>query len=203
MLEELLKKCFDEEQEADRSAEDIKTAVLSRIEEDKNMKHFSVKPFIIAAAIAATGVVSVVTANAATDGAVVDGIAKTFSFLVGGIEVTGRVTEYTAEDGNTYERIWLELPESAEVGAVVDAYFDEAAVEVGADELDDIGYIIDKGEAMDTVTEYTDEDGKAYHKVKLPDDDDAMIDGYFDDNDLRIDDYDMGSLDYMEDKGTD
>lgn len=87
MLEELLKKCFDEEQEADRSAEEIKTAVLSRIEEDKNMKHFSIKPFIIAAAIAATGVVSVVTANAATDGAVVDGIAKTFSFLVGGIEV--------------------------------------------------------------------------------------------------------------------
>ncbi len=203
MLEELLKKCFDEEQEADRSAEEIKTAVLSRIEEDKNMKHFSIKPFIIAAAIAATGVVSVVTANAATDGAVVDGIAKTFSFLVGGIEVTGRVTEYTAEDGNTYERIWLELPESAEVGAVVDAYFDEAAVEVGADELDDIGYIIDKGEAMDTVTEYTDEDGKAYHKVKLPDDDDTMVDGYFDDNDLKIDDYDMGSLDYMEDKGTD
>ena len=86
---------------------------------------------------------------------------------------------------------------------MVDAYFDEAAVEVGADELDDIGYIIDKGEAMDTVTEYTDEDGKAYHKVKLPDDDDTMVDGYFDDNDLKIDDYDMGSLDYMEDKGTD
>ena len=161
MLEELLKKCFDEEQTADRSAEDIKTAVLSRIEEDKNMKHFSVKPLIIAAAIAATGAVSVVTANAATDGAVIDGIVRTISLWVGGVEVTGRVTEYTAEDGNTYERIWLELPESAEVGAVVDAYFDEAAEEVGAGDLGDIGYIVDKGEAVDTVTEYTDEDGKA------------------------------------------
>lgn len=200
MLEELLKKCFDEEQAADRSAEDIKTAVLSRIEEDKNMKHFSVKPLIIAAAIAATGAVSVVTANAATDGAVIDGIVRTISLWVGGVEVTGRVTEYTAEDGNTYERIWLELPESAEVGAVVDAYFDEAAEEVGADDLGDIGYIIDKGEAVDTVTEYTDEDGKAYHKVKLPDDADAVIDGYFDDNAVMTDAYDLGNLDYITEK---
>lgn len=104
MLEELLKKFFDEEQAADVNAEDIKTAVLSRIEEDKSMKHFSVKPFIIAAAIAVTGIASVVTANAAADGAVIDGIAKTFSLWVGGTEVTGRITEYTAEDGNTYER---------------------------------------------------------------------------------------------------
>lgn len=167
MLEELLKKCFDEERTADRSAENIKTAVLSRIEEDKNMKHFSVKPLIIAAAIAATGAVSVVTANAATDGAVIDGIVKTFSLWVGGIEVTGRITEYTAEDGNTYERIWLELPESAEVGAVVDAYFDEAAVEVGADDIGDIGYIIDKGEEIGTTTEYTAEDGNIYERITI------------------------------------
>ena len=94
----------------------------------------------------------------------------------------------------------LELPESAEVGAVVDAYFDEAAEEVGAGDLGDIGYIIDKGEAVDTVTEYTDEDGKAYHKVKLPDDADAMIDGYFDDNAVMTDAYDLGNLDYITEK---
>ena len=167
MLEELLKKCFDEEQASDKSAEDIKTAVLSRIEEDKNMKHFSIKPLIIAAAIAATGAVSVVTANAATDGAVIDGIARTFSFWVNGKEVTGKITEYTGEDGNQYDRVWLELPESAEVGPVVDAYFDAAAVEIGADELGDIGYIIDKGEAVGSFTEYTAEDGNVYERVVI------------------------------------
>lgn len=167
MLEELLKKCYDEEQTAEKSTENIKTAVLSRIEEDKKMKHFSIKPFIIAAAIAATGAVSVVTANAATDGAVIDNIVRTFSFWVGGTEVTGRVIEYTDEDGNTYGRIEVELPESAEVGPVVDAYFDAAAVEIGAGELDDIGCIIDKGEKVSTVTEYTAEDGNVYERIEI------------------------------------
>lgn len=119
MLEELLKKCYDEEQTAEKSTENIKTAVLSRIEEDKQMKHFSIKPLIIAAAIAAAGAVSVVTANAATDGAVIDNIVRTFNLWVGETEVTGRVTEYTAEDGNTYERIEFELPEDADTAYII------------------------------------------------------------------------------------
>lgn len=83
------------------------------------MKHFSIKPFVIAAAIAATGAVSVVTANAATDGAVIDNIVRTFNLWVGETEVTGRVTEYTAEDGNTYERIEFELPENADTAYII------------------------------------------------------------------------------------
>lgn len=174
MLEELLKKCFEEESGADESAEAVKTAVLSRIEEDKNMKRFSMKPFIIAAAVAATGVVSMVTANAATDGAVVDGIVRTFNLVVNGKEVEGKLTEYVGKDGNTYERVWLEVPESVEIGPVVDAYFDETAVLLGEDELGDIGYIVDKGEEVVTVTEYTTEDGNTYERFEIaPDGADA------------------------------
>lgn len=190
MLEELLKKCYDEEQAADKSAENIKTAVLSRIEEEKTMKLFSIKPFIIAAAIAATGALSVVTANAATDGAVIDSIARTFSFWVNGKEVTGRITEYTGDDGNQYDRVWIELPESAEVGAVVDAYFDAAAVEIGADELGDIGYIIDKGEEIGSITEYTAEDGNVYERIVIGPEDAVTA--------IRADD--LGGLDYITDK---
>lgn len=120
MLNELLKKCFDEEQTAGKSAENIKTAVLSRIKEDKTMKHFKIKPLLIAAAITATGVLSAVAANAATDGAVWDGIVETFTFFVNGTEVTATVTEYT--EGGSEEklrRIEFQLPEDADNIAVV------------------------------------------------------------------------------------
>lgn len=116
MLEELLKKCFDEEKIAEKSTENIKTAVLLRIKEEKPMKHFTIKPLIIAAAITATGALSLVTANAATDGAVVDNIVKTINFIVNGKEVEGTVTEYTTDDGVNTNQIEFELPDDAASG---------------------------------------------------------------------------------------
>ena len=113
MLEELLKKCFDEETAADKSAENIKTAVLSRIEEEKPMKHFTIKPLLIAAAITAAGAASLMTANAATDGAVMDGISKTFSFIMNGVEVSGTITEYAVDDDGKVTEVELELPDDA------------------------------------------------------------------------------------------
>ena len=113
MLEELLKKCYDEETAADKSAENIKTAVLSRIEEEKPMKHFTIKPLLIAAAITATAAASLVTANAATDGAVMTGIAKTFSVIINGEEVEGTVTEYAVGDDGKVTEIEMDLPDSA------------------------------------------------------------------------------------------
>ena len=113
MLEELLKKCFDEEAIAEKSTENIKTAVLSRIEEEKPMKHFTIKPLLIAAVITATGALSLVTANAATDGAVADSIVKTINFIVNGKNVEGTVTEYTTDDGVNATQIEFELPEDA------------------------------------------------------------------------------------------
>ncbi|MDE6031664.1 MAG: hypothetical protein K2G32_08600 [Oscillospiraceae bacterium] len=134
MLEELLKKCYDEEQAADKSAENIKTAVLSRIEADKTVKHFSVKPLIIAAAIAATGAISVVTANAATDGALMDNIVEAFGFFVNGTEVTGIVMEYTTADGQKDTRVEFELPEDADNASIVRPDKDDDFVEIRVDE---------------------------------------------------------------------
>lgn len=77
MLEELLKKCFEEETLTDKSTENIKTAVMSRIEEEKPMKHFKIKPLIIAAAAVVT-----VTVLAGFTTAVVTG-KHVFSFNKG------------------------------------------------------------------------------------------------------------------------
>lgn len=67
MLEELLKKCYDEETTSEKSAEEIKTAVLSRIEEGKPMKRKINKKAIlipaIAAAVACVTTVGVSAAN--------------------------------------------------------------------------------------------------------------------------------------------
>ena len=60
----------NEEQLSETRVNNIKASVLSRIsqtEEEKPMKkHFSIKPFVIAAAIMTTGAVSVLGASAAT-----------------------------------------------------------------------------------------------------------------------------------------
>jgi len=118
MLEELLKKCYDEEMLADKSAENIKTAVLSRIEEEKPMKHFTIKPLLIAAAITATGALSLVTANAATGGAVMDGIAKTFSVFINGEKVEGAIKEYSVGDGGKVTEVELDVPDDTAVDGV-------------------------------------------------------------------------------------
>lgn len=103
----------NEERLSDKRADKIKTCVLSRIEEDKPMKkHFRIKPFVIAAAITATGAASVVTANAATDGAVVNGLSKTFSFFINGEEVSGTITAYEKSDG-TVTCVELDIPDGA------------------------------------------------------------------------------------------
>lgn len=134
MLEELLKKCFDEEMSADKSVENIKTAVLSRIEEEKPMKHFTIKPLLIAAAITATGAVTLATANAATDGAVVDKMVRTFTLILNGEEV----------------RVEVELPEGA-VGDNMAIFIDEDG-EAGIIAGDDINYAQVLGEDVDIMS---------------------------------------------------
>ncbi|MCM1165338.1 MAG: hypothetical protein NC299_12200 [Lachnospiraceae bacterium] len=131
MLEELLKKCHGEENGADKSAENVKTAVLSRIEEERHMKHFSIKPLIIAAAITAAGALSLVTANAATDGAVAEGIAKTFSFIWNGQEVEGTVTEYEVGDDSEAFVVGLDIPdEAAESGMTIIVESDDGGMKI-------------------------------------------------------------------------
>lgn len=101
MLEELLKKCYDEEHAADKSAENIKTAVLSRIEEEKPMKkRFKIKPLIIAAAMLATAALSAVVTSAAGNG------QPTYIITVNGEEVPWSVE--TVEEEIQYEAPWGE-----------------------------------------------------------------------------------------------
>lgn len=147
MLEELLKKCFEEETDADRSAENIKTAVLSRIEEEKPMKHFTIKPLLIAAAITATAAASMVTANAATDGAVMDEITKTFSFILNGEKVEGTITEYVTGDDGQAERIDVELPDGIMDDNVAIWIAEDG--EAGIVAADDIKYAQVLGEDVD------------------------------------------------------
>lgn len=102
---------------SDKRADKIKASVLSRIEEDKPMKkHFGIKPLIIAAAVAVTGAASVVTANAATNGAVAEKITKTISFVLNGESVNGEITVYETEDGVNTTEVQIELPDNALCG---------------------------------------------------------------------------------------
>ena len=124
MLEKILEKCFEEEeardQDQDRNSDNVKSAVLSRIndnveadnieiKEDIPMKkHLRIKPFLIAAAITVTGAATLVTANAATDNAIGKYLAKTFSFKLGDKEYTGTITSFEDTDG-TVKEVELEV----------------------------------------------------------------------------------------------
>lgn len=59
MLENMLKKCYDEEFPTADDSESVKTAVLSRIEKENHMKRFKIKPLIIAAAVVVVASVAV------------------------------------------------------------------------------------------------------------------------------------------------
>lgn len=165
MLEELLKKCFDEETAANKSAENIKTAVLSRIEEEKPMKHFTIKPLLIAAAITATAAASVATANAATDGAVMDGIAKTFSFIWNGEEITGTITEYEYGDDGKATKIEVDLPDDLiDSDTVIVLEGEDGEARIIAD--GDIAYAVPIGDDVD-ITSFDKAEATAYKYYKF------------------------------------
>ena len=72
----------DEEKPNPARTEQIKAAVMERISldnaesQEKKMKHKFMRPFVIAAAVAAVGAGSLVSANAANNGIVADTITK-------------------------------------------------------------------------------------------------------------------------------
>lgn len=86
----------------------IKAAVLKELKEseDKPMKKINiVKPFIIAAAVAALGAGSLVSANAATDGELFQSFTKMFKVTVNGEEreVEGECRTYQKDGQTVYE----------------------------------------------------------------------------------------------------
>lgn len=105
-----------EELSSERGA-DIKAAVMKRVlqeSEDKSMKkHNFFRPLLIAAAAVSVSAVSLVTANAATNGAVVDGITRMFTVIVNGekISVEADYSEYDVDDMHI-EQYQIEVPGS-------------------------------------------------------------------------------------------
>ncbi len=81
----------------------ISRAVMERVteSEEKNMnKRRIFKPLLVAAAIVSVSAVSLVTANAATDGAVADKITELFTVFINGepMEIEADVSEYDEGD---------------------------------------------------------------------------------------------------------
>ena len=86
----------------------IRAAVMKEIKEseDKPMKKINiVKPFVIAAAVAALGAGSLVSANAATDGELFQSFTKMFKVTVNGEEreVEGECRTYEEDGQKVYE----------------------------------------------------------------------------------------------------
>lgn len=102
---------------SDKRKADIKAAVMKRVSqesEDKNMKkHNFFRPLLIAAAAVSVSAVSLVTANAATNGAVVDGITKMFTIIVNGEEYTVEAKYSEYDEGDMHiEQYEIEVPGS-------------------------------------------------------------------------------------------
>lgn len=102
---------------SDKRKADIKAAVMKRVSqesEDKNMKkHNFFRPLLIAAAAVSVSAVSLVTANAATNGAVVDKITKMFTIIVNGEEYTVEAKYSEYDEGDMHiEQYEMEVPGS-------------------------------------------------------------------------------------------
>ncbi len=86
----------------------ISRAVMERVmeSEENNMnKRRIFKPLLVAAAIVSVSAVSLVTANAATDGAVADKITQLFTVFINGepMEIEADVSEYDEGDVHVKE----------------------------------------------------------------------------------------------------
>ena len=87
-----------------KSDEELLRAVLSgKAEISVTKRKIKLKPLIIAAAVIITSVVSLLTVNAATQGAVV-------KFIMGGEEYSGDIYDYVDEDGFRHIGFEVKLP---------------------------------------------------------------------------------------------
>lgn len=105
----------DIEELSSKRKADIKAAVMKRVSqesEDKTMKKHNIfRPLLIAAAAVSVSAVSLVTANAATNGAVVDGITKMFTVMVNGEKYTVEAKYSEFDEGDMHiEQYQMEIP---------------------------------------------------------------------------------------------
>ena len=172
----------NEEQISETRVNNIKASVLSRIEEEKPMKkHFSIKPFIIAAAIMTTGAVSVLGASAATNKNVSD---RTVPVTITYQQTdSAELSENTPADSYTLEvlgEIGSENPTEVEVSLEYNETADSLTVEQKRIELKDLfdeaeGYIYEvDGQMIKMIGEKfsemeligIDEDGTHHYKSR-------------------------------------
>ncbi len=163
----------DEEKPSEESREQIRTAVMERISresEDKKMKHRFMRPFVIVAAAVSVSAASLVTANAATNGALVDTITKPFTIFLNGepVEVEAAWTEvreagdadavtYTfSEDGGYIVSTWVSSEDNKNIIVNEDGsvyfYDGEAVTSEAPDAAED-------GDIKDETYYWTDADG--------------------------------------------
>lgn len=133
------KKPVDLEQVSTERAQNIKAAVMERIahesEENKMKKRTFIRPLLVAAAAVSVSAVSLVTANAATNGAVVDGVTKIFTVFINGepADIEAKYTAYDV-DGTHIEQYELEIPGGDESEDVAISYI------YNGDDLDGVDF---------------------------------------------------------------
>ncbi len=121
-----------------RRVKQIKAEVLKLARRDAGAKRYRLKPVLIAAAVASTCAASLVTVNAANDGALI-------KFVLGGEELCGYYNSYVDDEG--YRRISFsaELPIDADNYAIitdVDAESDNVKVltDITMDEVESMEF---------------------------------------------------------------
>ena len=116
----------------------IKAKVLKLAKRDAGAKHYRLKPVLIAAAIAGTAAASLVTVNAATDGALI-------KFVLGGEELCGYYNSYVDSEGYRHIKFSAEMPIDADNYAIitdVDAASDNVRVltDITLDEVESMEF---------------------------------------------------------------
>ncbi|MDE7194901.1 MAG: hypothetical protein K2O14_13190 [Oscillospiraceae bacterium] len=143
----------DIEELSSKRKADIKAAVMKRVSqesEDKNMKkHNFFRPLLIAAAAVSVSAVSLVTANAATNGAVVDGITKMFTIIVNGEEYTVEAKYSEYDEGDMHiEQYEMEVP-SSDGGVIGYSFISATDGEADGDGDVDFEFILDSIDISD------------------------------------------------------
>ncbi len=121
-----------------RRVKQIKAEVLKLAKHDAGAKRYRLKPILIAAAIAGTCAASLVTVNAATDGALI-------KFVLGGEELCGYYNSYVDDEGYRHISFSAEMPIDADNYAIitdVDAESDNVRVltDITVDEVESMEF---------------------------------------------------------------
>lgn len=153
--------------ENDFSAHSISLSVQNKLENEKGqitMTKRRIRPLMIAAAAIATAAVSMISVNAATDGAITDAVENTVTkvrMFINGEEVEADaycVESGVDEEGNPYSVFTFDVDDDEADSVEVAVIEDDTVVNYDAEFSDD--------ETYDTETDYT-YDGETVDPVEV------------------------------------